>query len=71
MENKNEKIEIKNETQKIEIERDQYEKFLTENASLKKELELLKNRNIDQDVITVSSVEKPTNETKKEKKGVL
>lgn len=56
----------------IEIEQEKYEQFLTENASLKKEIEMLKSKKVDQEVITVSSVEKPeTNEKKEKKKGIL
>lgn len=72
----NKEIDNKNETeksQKIEIEKEQYEHFLTENASLKKELEMLKKQNVDENVITIDSTKKPEpvkNEQEK-KKGIL
>lgn len=68
MENK----ENKNTQKTIEIDQEKYEQFLTENASLKKEIEMLKSRKVDTDVITISSVEKPDQDTKQEKKkGIL
>lgn len=67
MENKENKI-----TKTIEIDQDKYEQFLTENASLKKEIEMLKSKSVDHDVITVSSIQKPTDDKKVEKKkGIL
>lgn len=67
MEN-NEK-EIKKNT--IEIDQAKYEQLLTQNASYQKEIEYLKSSKVDQDTLTISSVEKPEIEKKKEKKGIL
>lgn len=66
MENEKEKI-TKN---TIEIDQEKYEQLISQNASYQKEIEYLKSSKIDQDTITVSSVQKDE-PTKKEKKGVL